>query len=403
MGKVTKFSGQPLYIQLLNLADRSKIRKISKNNGSDRYVKRLDGYTHFVALLFALLMRYDSLRELIIGMEAEAYKLHHLGVNYQIRRSTISDANNRRNSDFFKDIYFYLDDKYKYLLSDSLKGKFWENLLYIMDSTTITLFSTILKGAGRNPKIGKKKGGIKAHTLIKASENVPCMICYTSAATHDHCLLKQINLPKGSYITFDRAYIDYLEFERLTQQGIFYVTKMKKNLVYEELSSKMYVTSLGKVWIRERIVHFQKNDIKHKARIVEYWEEGKAQSVQLLTNQIDLDLEDVIDIYNHRWQIELLFKQLKQNFPLKYFYGESVNAIQTQIWVTLIANLLLTVVRKQIKRHWSFSNMVTMIRQMLMYYINLYEFLENPEKYWLEINKDTQKSPPEPTHFDIIW
>ena len=85
-------------------------------------------------------------------------------------------------------------------LSDSLKGKFWENLLYIMDSTTITLFPTILKGAGRNPKIGKKKGGIKAHTLIKASENVPCMICYTSAATHDHCLLKQINLPKGSYI-----------------------------------------------------------------------------------------------------------------------------------------------------------------------------------------------------------
>ena len=110
------------------------------------------------------------------------------------------------------------------------------------------------------------------------------MICYTSAATHNHCLLKQINLPKGSYITFDRAYIDYWEFERLTQQGIFYVTKMKKNLVYEELSSKMYVTSSGKVWIRERIVLFQKNDIKHKARIVEYWEEGKVQSVQLFTN-----------------------------------------------------------------------------------------------------------------------
>ena len=141
--------------------------------GYDKYVKKLDGYTHFVALLFAVLMRYDSLRELIIGMEAEAYKMHHLVVNYQIRRSTISDANNRRSSDFFKDIYFYLYEKYKYLLSDSLKGKFWENLLYIMDSTTITLFSNILKGAGRNPKIGKKKGGIKAHTLIKASENVP--------------------------------------------------------------------------------------------------------------------------------------------------------------------------------------------------------------------------------------
>lgn len=94
---------------------------------------------------------------------------------------------------------------------------------------------------------------------------------------------------------------------------------------------------------------------------------------------------------------------MKQNFPLKYFYGGSVNAIQSQIWITLIANLLLTVVRKQIKRSWSFSNMVTMIRQMLMYYIDLYEFLENPEKYWMEINKNTQKSPPEPTLFDVIW
>ena len=155
-----------------------------------------------------------------------------------------------------------------------------------------------------------------------------------------------------------------MEFERLTRQGIFYVTKMKKNLVYEELSGKIYVTSSGKVWIRERIVFFQKNDIKHKTRIVEYWEEGKSQSVQLLTNQMYLDLEDVIAIYDHRWQIEVLFKQLKQNFPLKYFYGESVNAIQSQIWVTLIANLLLTVVRRQIKHHWSFSNMVTMVRQM---------------------------------------
>ena len=132
---------------------------------------------------------------------------------------------------------------------------------------------------------------------------------------------------------------------------MFYVTKMKKNLVYEELSSKLYVTTLGKVWIRERIVFFYKKDIKHKARIIEYWEEGKTQSVQLLTNQMNLELEDIIAIYDHRWQIELLFKQLKQNFPLKYFYGESVNAIQSQIWITLIANLLLTVARKQIKRY----------------------------------------------------
>lgn len=402
MGKITKFSGQPLYVQLLNLTERSKIRKISHDGGHDKYVKHLNGYTHFVALLFAVLMRYDSLRELIIGMQAEAHKLRHLGVDYVIRRSTLSDANNRRSSDFFKQIYFMLYDKYRSFLSDSMRGKFWEELLYIMDSTTITLFSQILKGAGRNPKIGKKKGGIKAHTLIKANENVPCLVCYTSAATHDHCLLKQINLPKGSYITFDRAYIDYREFERLTQQGVFYVTKMKSNLVYEVISSKIYITPKAQVWVRESFVIFHKDDVTHKARIIEYWQDDKKHSVCLLTNQLDIDIDDIIAIYDRRWQIELLFKQLKQNFPLKYFYGESVNAIQSQIWVTLIANLLLTVVRKQVKRPWAFSNMVTMIRQMLMYYVDLHAFLENPEMYWKELNEEINESPPEPTLFDVF-
>lgn len=402
MGKITKYSGQPLYVQLLNLTERSKIRKISHDGGHDKYVKHLNGYTHFVALLFAVLMRYDSLRELIIGMQAEAHKLRHLGVDYIIRRSTLSDANNRRSNDFFKQIYFMLYDKYRSVLSDSMRGKFWEELLYIMDSTTITLFSQILKGAGRNPKVGKKKGGIKAHTLIKASENVPCMVCYTSAATHDHCLLKQINLPKGSYITFDRAYIDYREFERLTQQGVFYVTKMKSNLVYEVISSKIYITPEAQVWVRESFVVFHKDDVTHKARIIEYWQENKKYSVCLLTNQLDIDIDDIIAIYDRRWQIELLFKQLKQNFPLKYFYGESVNAIQSQIWVTLIANLLLTVVKKQVKRPWAFSNMVTMIRQMLMYYVDLHAFLENPEMYWKDLNEELNESPPEPTLFDIF-
>src|SRR5690606_31883347 len=142
------------------------------------------------------------------------------------------------------------------------------------------------------------------------------------------------------------------------------------------------------------------DDIKHTSRKIEYWEQNKKQSSVLLTNNFELDPEEIIEIYKRRWQIELLFKQLKQNFPLKYFYGESVNAIQTQIWVTLIANLLLTVIKKKVKRDWSFSNLVTMVRQTLMYYINLYSFCENPEKAWLDIIQEREKSPPMPSLFD---
>ncbi len=394
MSKNKHFIGQPLFSQLLKLADKSEVKKLSKQGGHERYTKKLDGYTHFTALLFAVLNRYDSLRELVIGMLSEANKLKHLGIDYMIKRSTIADANNRRSSDFFASIYFSLYQRNKELLSDSRTNKSWEKRLYIMDSTTISLFSNILKGVGRNPKHGKKKGGIKAHSVIKATENVPQLVCYTSAATHDHFLLKELHLEEGSFIALDRAYINYKEFERLTSEGVYYVCKMKKNLTYKTLSDKMTVNSNGQVILREKEILFDKKEVAHKSRIVEYWhedEKGKLSHAALLTNNFDLETEDVIEIYRRRWQIETLFKQLKQNFPLKYFYGDSINAIQSQIWVTLIANLLITIVKRSVNRKWSFSNMVTMVRQMLMYYINIYTYFEDPEKTWITINQDRCK------------
>ena len=115
---------------------------------------------------------------------------------------------------------------------------------------------------------------------------------------------------------------------------------------------------------------------------------------------MDMEPEDIVEIYRKRWEIELLFKQLKQNFPLRYFYGESANAIKIQIWVTLIANLLLMIVQKRIKRTWSFSGLATMYRIMLMYYVNPYSFFEAPEKDWVKLLEETETSPPEPTLFD---
>lgn len=220
-----------------------------------------------------------------------------------------------------------------------------------MDSTTITLFSDILKGAGRNPKHGKKKGGIKAHTVTKYDESVPYLVRYTSAATHDHFMLKILELPEGSFLAIDRAYIDYEAFERMTASGTYYVTKMKKNLTYKVLESRYFMNNHG-----QSTYH-----------------------------------ESVVEIYARRWDIELIFKQLKQNFPLKYFYGDSVNAIKTQIWVTLIANLLLSVIKKRVQRSWCFSNLATAICHMLMHYIDLLKYLENPEQTWRNIAKEQIK------------
>ena len=384
MGKDTHFIGQPVYVQLLNLVDREKIKKLSSKGGYDRYVKKLDGYTHFVAFLFAVLMRFDTLRETVIGMMAEANKLQHLGVDYLVKRSTLSDANNRRSSQFFRDIYKHLYNRYRYILSDSRLSEVQKHL-YIIDSTTITLFSTILKGAGRNPKHGKKKGGIKAHCVIRYDEWAPHFVDFTSAATHDIRTLKGLHLPEGSFIAMDRAYIDYAEMERLTREKVCYVTKMKKNLTFRTLSSTTLVTPDGLVEMTVSKVQFTKDNVTHTARMIEYWDKD-GKHATLLTNNFDLSEQEIIAIYDNRWQIELLFKQLKQNFPLKYFYGESVNAIESQIWVCLIANLLLTVVNRKVQRRWAFSNLVTAVRQMLMYYVDIFSFLENPEQTWELIN-----------------
>lgn len=386
MGKNTLFTGQPVFSQILNLINRSNIQEISRKEGYDRYVKKLDGYTHLVLLLFGVLKRYDSLRELVIGILSEANKLGHLGISYMVRRSTLAEANNRRSCEFFEKVYYSLYRKYKVVLTDSRSKYAWESKLHIMDSTTITLFSDILKGAGRNPKHGKKKGGIKAHTVTKYDESVPYLVRYTSAATHDHFMLKILELPEGSFLAIDRAYIDYEAFERMTASGTYYVTKMKKNLTYKVLESRYFMNNHGQATYHESVVEFNKDNIRHKARLVECWNED-SKHIVLLTNNFELSLEEIVEIYARRWDIELIFKQLKQNFPLKYFYGDSVNAIKTQIWVTLIANLLLSVIKKRVQRSWCFSNLATAICHMLMHYIDLFKYLENPEQTWRDIAK----------------
>ena len=220
-------------------------------------------------------------------------------------------------------------------------------------------------------------------------------------------MLVPSNYAQGDILAIDRAYIDYAKFEELTKRGVTYVTKMKKSLVYTVESDRMYMSPAGLMEYREQHVTFTKHvkdgeDIAHHARIVTYVDIKKTRLrlVSLLTNDMEMGVEDIVAVYRKRWEIELLFKQLKQNFPLRYFYGESANAIKIQKWVTLIANLLLMVIQKRIKRTWSFSGLATMFRIMLMYYVNCYTFFEEPEKDWLAILKTTDPSPPEPTLFD---
>ena len=396
MVKSTNFTGQPILNQLLMYIDKGDIRKIAAKHQADRYVKKFTTYNHLVVMLFIAFEGYHSIREAVLGLLANAHKLPHLGLSYVVRRSTFSEANERRSSNVFGDIYISVYRKYASFLTDSRLTDNDMKRLYIMDSTTITLFKDILKGVGRNPKEGKKKGGIKAHTIIKAEENVPHLIRYSEAVRHDHTFLKEIHhLPKGSIITFDKGYVDYAQYEEFTKNTIWYVTRLKDNAIYKAREEFDIPDEADSGVLKDEevlLVYGPNKTLEHRARRIAYWDSENERLFEFVTNNFELPAEKVALIYKKRWQIELLFKQLKQNFPLKYFIGDNENAVEIQIWAAMLANLLLSLVKSRVRRSWSFSNLVSIIRQQLMNYIDIYSFLEDPEGTWRRIvNRRAEK------------
>ena len=407
MPKSSNFFGQPIYGQLIKSLDRAKIIEMSRRHGGEKYVRSFDGYTHLLTMLYVVIQRFDSLREIETSMTAEVRKLHHVGIETVPKRSTLSDANARRPEKFFEEVYMDLYEANKDILSSDSRrngSEEWIKRLRIIDSTTVTLFSNaIFKGVGRHPKAGKKKGGLKVHAVIYANEGVPCDVRYTSAATNDSFMLAPSHYSRNEITAMDRANINYVKFEELSDSGVLDVTKMKKNLNYEVLVDCMHQNPQGLMQYRELVVVFRRDDISHIARIITYVDIKKGKQprlISLLTNDFDMPPETIVAIYGRRWQIEMLFKQIKQNFPLKYFYGESANAIKIQIWVTLIANLLLSVLQSTLKRRWSFSGLATIVRIVLMYYLNLEKFLNQPDADMNILLAKASESPPQEHEID---
>ncbi len=384
MNKIAKFPGQPIFSQLLSLINPTIVSKQARKHKTDHYYKKFKTKDHLVTMLYGVYHKCSSLREVITGMQVCNSKLNHLGLTYSPRRSTFSEANAKRSSEVFEGIYNDIYKQYSPDLSDSHIKKKIDSKLYIVDSTTIKLFKEVLKNAGRNPADGKRKGGIKVHTMIKAKEDVPCLIKMTAAAKHDAPFVKNLNLPKGSIIVFDKAYNDYKQYKLWDEQGIYWVTRIKKNAVYEVISDNevnAYQKSKG-IKSDQNIIlgHTSHKQVTRvEARLIRYYDEEKDCEYLYITNSKKLAAFTIVQIYQKRWQIETLFKRIKQNFPLDNFLGDNENAIRIQIWSVLIADLLIKVIQSKLKRKWSFSNLSSMIRIHLMSYVGLFKFLNNPE------------------------
>ena len=262
----------------------------------------------------------------------------------------------------------------------------------IFDSTTISLFKDILKCVGRNPKNGKKKGGIKAYTIINVDEQVPKMVWFTEAKKHDHMLLEKLKMDSNTIYVFDKGYNDYKAFEKFSVNNTGFVTRIKDNAVYEHIQTNEMSNRIHSGVLEDQIIEVtvkeESKERKLRLRKIRFYDRVLKREFEFLTNLFEMRADLVAAIYKLRWQIELLFKQLKQNFPLKYFIGDNENAIKIQIYCALIANLLMTVIQKSLKRSWAFSNLVSFCKIHLFNYIHLVSFLENPEKDWQKLIPD---------------
>lgn len=386
MGKSTHFTGQPIFSQLINLIPRDVIRGVVLESGSDHYYKRFDTWHHLVTMLFSCYGHCNSLREVVTGVRALEGKLKNTGIHYFPARSTLSEANAKRNSQVFEKIYMELKKYWEQFFPDSQSKK---DNLYIIDSTTIRLFQEIFKGNACNKIESKRKGGLKVHMAIQSHQSVPSVVHITQAAYNDVNFTPYLNLPSGSSVIMDRGYRDYRQYNQWTSQNIRWITRMHpRTFFFEEeeftLTEDQQIKGIQK---DERIkMGFPAKRVsKVTCRRITYKDQSSGKNFEFITNDWDSDPYTIAQLYKKRWRIELLFKRLKQNMPLQYFLGDNQNAIRIQIWSALIADLLLQIVRKQLKRKWAFSNIVSIVRLHLFNYLNLYSFLENPEKCIIEL------------------
>lgn len=390
--------GQPIFKQLLEFIPRNKFDLLVNKHQSDRYYKTFDSWTHLVTMLFGAYSRCDSMGEICDGMRGLGGKLNHLVMDTSPAKSTAGDGLRGRDNAFFEDVYFMLLNHFKPLLSVSRIDKVSFSKLFIFDSSTIRLFSDIMKGVGRNPKNeGKKKGGLKVHMMIDAHSDTPTFVKISEAKRHDKTFLKYLHLAAHSMIVFDRAYNHYLQFAQWTERKVNFVCRLKKNAVYE-VQEVLFEQDLekGKSGVlKEEHIHLSYKENKQEKplclRKVTYCDD-KNRVYEFITNNFEISKEEVCFLYKLRWNIELLFKKLKQNFQLHYFYSETENGIKTQIWCTLIAQLLLQVLRVKSESKKAFSTIAALIRIHLISHIDVFWMVQNSRRTYLK--KKKRKKPP---------
>ena len=337
-----------VFAQLLEYLDYDKFRHLVDKYDGNRYVKHLTCWNQLLALMFGQLSNRESLRDLIVALEAHQSKCFHLGLGRKpIAKTTLATANQNRDFHIFEEFAFYMMAQAREKRATDifkLGGK-----VYAFDSTTIPLCLSVFWWA----KFRKKKGGVKAHVLYDLEAQMPAFYHITTASVYDSKAMPEIPYETGAYYVFDRGYNNFGELYRIQRMESFFVVRAKSNLQYRcvKWKRRMPKNILTDAEI-ELTVYKSRKDYPENLRLVRYYDEEQDREFMFLTNAMDLTAQQIADLYKNRWQIELFFKWLKQHLKIKKFWGTTENAVRIQISAAITTYCLVAVVQHdmQLKR-----------------------------------------------------
>jgi len=372
---MTRFSS--IFSQLLQLFPRLEFEQAVKEHHAERSAKGFSSWGQFVAMLFCQLGRAHSLREICGGLASCEGKLKHLGVPEAPKKSTLAYANEHRPWELYRTVFGQVLEKCQSVVAASgSKKKFrFKNKLVSLDSSTIDLCMSVFDWA----KFRRTKGAVKLHLLLDHDGHLPSYAVVTDGKKSDIRVAWGMKFAAGTVLVVDRGYNDYDWFAELTDQEVFFVTRMKDNAVYDVVERRE-VPSKGHVHSDE-VIYFPSmaaNGKEYFFRRVEVWDEEQQRTIVFLTNNLKFGATTIAAIYKDRWKVELFFKALKQNCKIKTFLGTSANAVHTQIWTALIAMLVLKYLQLKSTFGWSLSNLVAMLRLQLFVYRDLHAWLNAP-------------------------
>jgi hypothetical protein len=363
-----------LFSQILSLFNRNDFHAYVRAIKCEYRAKGFTSWEQFVAMMFCQLAQARSLREITDGLQCCLGKLKHLGLPEAPKRSTLSYANAHRPWQLYVRLFYDLLERCREV---SPRKKFrFKNKLLTLDSTTIELCASLFDWA----RWRQTKGAVKLHLLLDHEGYLPVFAHVSEGKAADLMVAQSLDLPRGSMVVVDRGYIDYRLFAHWTEQGIYFVTRLKENAAFGAYESRP-VPANSPVRKDElgRLNFFVAGaPCRHDLRRVEVWVPEKQQALVLLTNNLHLSATTIAAIYKERWQIELFFKTLKQQLKIKTFVGTSSNAVHVQIWTALIAVLVLKYLQFRSRFGWALSNLVALLRWNLFSYRDLWQWLNDP-------------------------